>query len=160
MESYLYPPNLTCPPWFLPQHLSCLSPCISLSWHHSESEEAGRNWNTPEEICWCISLYGTPTSAAQLHNVRQTNSCVFLVKNPSSCVLSHVCFSRILSSVYASAKCALKNLCRPTDFLKNPPKFHFTLHVSVWLCQELSQVVSVRFTSCPEPLSLLEILGH
>ena len=51
----------------------------------------------------CISLYGVPTNAAQLHNVRWTNTCVLLAKNPSSfCVLalakhplSCVCFSEM-----------------------------------------------------------------
>jgi hypothetical protein len=46
---------------------------------------------------WCVSLYGVSTNAAQLHSIRQTNTCVSLAKNPSSRVLSHVCFSRTSS---------------------------------------------------------------
>ena len=79
-------------------HGSCLSTCICLSWHLSvsqpESEEAARNCSTPPEVFWCISLYGVLTNAAQLCNVRQTNTCMLLAKNPSSRVLSCACFSR------------------------------------------------------------------
>lgn len=46
---------------------------------------------------WCISLYGVPTNAAQLHNVRRTNSCLLLAKNFSSHALSCACFSRAYS---------------------------------------------------------------
>ena len=52
---------------------------------------------TPPEVFWCLSLYGIPTYAAKLCNVRWTNTCVSLVKNPSSCVLSCACFSRTSS---------------------------------------------------------------
>jgi hypothetical protein len=73
------------------QHESCLS------WHHSanqpESKEAARNYSTPSENFWCISLYGVLTNGAQLCNVRQTNTCMPLAKNPSL-VLSCACFSR------------------------------------------------------------------
>ena len=47
-----------------------------------------------QKFFWCVSLYGVPTYAAQPQNVRQINTCVLLVKNPSSHVLSHACFSR------------------------------------------------------------------
>jgi hypothetical protein len=53
-----------------------------------------RNYSTPQEVLWCISLYGVSTNAAQLPSVRQTNTCVSLAKNPSSHVLSRACFSR------------------------------------------------------------------
>ena len=43
---------------------------------------------------WWVSLYGVLTNPAHLCNVRQTNTCMLLTKNPSSCVLSHACFSR------------------------------------------------------------------
>ena len=49
---------------------------------------------------WCVSLYGVSTNAAQLHSIRQTNTCVSLAKNPSSRVLSHVCFSRTSTLLY------------------------------------------------------------
>ena len=32
---FIFPPNITCPPWVLPHHMSCLSTCVCLSWHHS-----------------------------------------------------------------------------------------------------------------------------
>ena len=53
-----------------------------------------RNCSTPPEAFWCVSLYGDPTNAAQLHNVRRTNTRVSLAENPSPPVLSHACFSR------------------------------------------------------------------
>ena len=83
-----------CPPQALPQH-NCLS------WHHSayqpESTEVARSLDTPPEVFWCISLYGVLKISAQPQCVRQTNTCVLLAKNPSSCVLSHACFSRTSS---------------------------------------------------------------
>ncbi|EDL19643.1 mCG61979, isoform CRA_b, partial [Mus musculus] len=51
----------------------------------------------PPEVFWCVSLSGVLTNAAQLRNVRQTNTCVLLAKNLSLCVLSHACFSRTSS---------------------------------------------------------------
>ena len=45
----------------------------------------------PAQVC------GVPTKADQLCNVRQTNTCVLLAKNPSSRVPSHTCFSRTSS---------------------------------------------------------------
>ena len=48
-------------------------------------------------IFCCISFYGIPTNWAQLCNIRQTNTCMSLVKNPSSHVFSHACFSRTSS---------------------------------------------------------------
>ena len=87
--------------WVLPQHTSCLTTYICLNWHHSanqpKSVEVTRNYSTPQEVLWCISLYGVSTNAAQLHSVRQTNTCVSLAKNPSSHVLSRACFSRTSS---------------------------------------------------------------
>jgi hypothetical protein len=47
-----------------------------------------------KKFSWCVSLYGVPTNIAQLCNVRQSNTCMLLAKNPSSCVLSCACFSR------------------------------------------------------------------
>jgi hypothetical protein len=41
----------------------------------------------------CFSLW-SPDNGAQLCNVRWTNTCVSLAKNPSSCVLSCACFSK------------------------------------------------------------------
>jgi hypothetical protein len=82
-------------------HGSCLSMCVCLSSHHSanqpESAEAARNCSIPPEVFWCISVCGVATSAAQLHNVWWTNTCVLLAMNPSSSVLSHACFSRTSS---------------------------------------------------------------
>jgi hypothetical protein len=43
-----------------------------------------------------VSLYGVPANAAHLCNVRRTNTCVLLAKNPSH-VLSCACFSRASS---------------------------------------------------------------
>jgi hypothetical protein len=72
-------------------HGSCLSRCICLHWHHSanqpESAEAVRNCSTsPEGFC-CLSLYGVLANGAQLCNVRCTNTCLSLAKNPSSHVI-------------------------------------------------------------------------
>jgi hypothetical protein len=84
--------------------VSCLSIFLAsapvcLSWHHSanqpEPSKAVRNCRIPPEALWWVSFYEVPTNGAQLHNVRWTNTCVFLAKSPSSRVLSHACFSRI-----------------------------------------------------------------
>jgi hypothetical protein len=77
-----------------------LSMRVCLSWHHSanqpKSTKAARNCSTPPEVFWLISLYGVLTNVAQLYNVRQTNTCTSLSKNPSSRVLSHACFTKTL----------------------------------------------------------------
>jgi hypothetical protein len=43
---------------------------------------------------WCISLCGVPTKGAKLHNVRWTNTCMSLTKNPPLCAPSCACFNR------------------------------------------------------------------
>jgi hypothetical protein len=69
-----------------------VSASLSLSWHHSanqpkESKEVKRNYSTPPEVFWYVSLNGVLTNAAQLCNVRWTDTCMLLAKN--------ACFSRI-----------------------------------------------------------------
>jgi hypothetical protein len=87
-----------CPPQDLPHHASCLSTWVCHSSHHSDNlpkfAEVARSLSTPPEDFWCVSFYGVPTKGAELHNVRQTSIQVLLLKNPSSHVLSHACFSR------------------------------------------------------------------
>lgn len=125
MESYLYPPNFTCPLHALPLHTSCLS-------MYSQSAR----------------VQGIPINAAQLCNVRRTNTCVLLAKNPSSRVLSHACFSRTssllclpqlnissrvclsLQPVSTSAKCfftylSQQNTIQHNRISKGPLSFHF-----------------------------------
>ena len=98
MESYWYPPNITCPPWALPQYGSCLTALVTARTSiQPESLEVATNCSTPPEGFWCISLYDISTNAAQLHNVRLTNTCVLLAKNPPSRVLSCACFSKTSS---------------------------------------------------------------
>ena len=59
-----------------------------------------RKWQEAEahhqKFFWCISLYGVPTKGAQLCNIRPTNTCVSLAKNPSSHVPSCACFTKHL----------------------------------------------------------------
>lgn len=91
---------------------------------------------------WCVSLYGAPTNAAQLHNVRQTNVSVSVAKNPSSRVLSHACLTEHPLSCVCFSEMVLQesalafHTCihfketilpvfapaqhHPTDFPKNP----------------------------------------
>jgi hypothetical protein len=92
-------PNSVCPPWFLPQHVSCLNTwslsqltllCQS-AWVLRNSKKLQ---HTTRRFFLCLSLYGIQINEAQLCNVRQTNTCVFLAKNPSSRILSDSCFSR------------------------------------------------------------------
>jgi hypothetical protein len=78
---------------------------------------------------WWVSLYGVLTNPAHLCNVRQTNTCMLLTKNPSSCVLSHACFSRtsfhlcLLQLYVTSCVCLSKT---PSNWLsKEPLSLHF-----------------------------------
>ena len=80
VESYLYPLNITCPPRAFPRH------CASNQGVCGSSKKLQHNTH--------VSLCGVLTNAAQLHNVRQTNTCMSLAKSPSSRVLPHACFSR------------------------------------------------------------------
>jgi hypothetical protein len=82
--------DVTCPPWVLPQH-------VQLSQMTSQICGSGRNCSTSPEVFFGVSLYGVPTNAAQLCNVRWTNTCMSLSKNLSTCVLSCACFSRTSS---------------------------------------------------------------
>lgn len=91
-------------------------PCLS-TWAHARVSAnstltiSPRPWkqqkslNKSPRVFWCSSLYRVLTKRVQLHNVRQTNTSVFLAKNPSSHVLPRICLSL---SKY-----------QPTDFLKN-----------------------------------------
>jgi hypothetical protein len=64
VQSYLYPPNITCTPCSHNSHSNAIASArIS---NHSESLEAVTNCSTPPEVFWCISLYGVLTNAAQL----------------------------------------------------------------------------------------------
>ena len=83
IEFYLYPPNITCSPQVLPQMSQLTSFCQSARVH-----EEARSCSTPPEVFCCVSLYGVLTTAAQLCNVRQINTCVLLAKHPSSPVLA------------------------------------------------------------------------
>ena len=125
VESYLYLPNITCCPHVLPQHVSA-SADITAS--QPESEKAARNCSTLHRH---VSVYGVLTNAAQLHNVRQTNTCVLLAKNPSSSTLSHACFCRTSFHLYLlqlnvpSCVCSSKT---PSNRLpKEPLSFQFAL---------------------------------
>jgi hypothetical protein len=135
VQSYLYPPNITCFSSTLVSVLADITLPISLSpgkWQESAAHH---------QKFFGVSLYGAPTNAAQLRSVRRTNTCISLAKNLLSSVLSHACFSRIssllcllhlkipsqiclsFSPVSTSAKCSLL-VCpakhHPTDFPKNP----------------------------------------
>ena len=127
----------------LPQNMASLSTCICLSWHHSanqpKSTEVARNCSTPPEVFWCISLYGVLTNAAQLHNVRWTNTGVMLAKNPSLRVLSHTNFSRTSSLLCLLQWNVLSRVClslspmsicprkTPSNWPSEVPlSFHFT----------------------------------
>ena len=50
-------------------HMPCLIMGLTSTgtFNQPESEEAARNCSSPPEVFWCISLYGVPTNAAQLH---------------------------------------------------------------------------------------------
>ena len=76
---FIFSLNTTCPPWFLHYYMS------SLSGYHlanqPQSEKTARNYSTPPEVFLCVSLDGVLANGAQLHNVRQNNICVSLVKN-------------------------------------------------------------------------------
>ena len=59
----------------------------------------------------CVSLCGVLTNGAQLHNVRRVNTCVSLLKNPSSNVLSCACFSRTSFHLYLLQKNVPLQVC-------------------------------------------------
>ena len=137
--------------------MSCLSMCVCLSWHHSanqpKSSKAAGSHNTPPKGFCFVSLYGGPTNAAQLCNERQTNTCVLLVKTPSSRVLSHACFSRtsfhlclLQPNIPALAfhLCPLQgnapsrvlpqqNTTRHTWLSKERLSFYFTWYLVIWV---------------------------
>jgi len=85
----------------LPQHVSCPSMCVCLSKTPHESVSAHITlpispslWEQQETIAhqqkFCgVFLYGVSTKGSQLRTVRQINTCLSLVKNPSSRVFSH-----------------------------------------------------------------------
>jgi hypothetical protein len=89
---FILSPNIMYPPWFLHHHVSCFSVYASvsaditlpISLNLGKQQEATAHH---QKIFWCVSLYGVLTNGAQLHNVRQTNTCVSLAKNPLSCSL-------------------------------------------------------------------------
>jgi hypothetical protein len=74
--------------------VSCLSTCMCLSCQSARVCGNSKNHGTSPEIVWFISLYGVPTNAARLCNVRWTNTYMPLARNPSSCVIPHACFNR------------------------------------------------------------------
>jgi hypothetical protein len=124
-----------CSPWVLPHHRSCLSTWLCLSWHYSanqtESTEATRNCSTPSEVFSAFSLYGVPRNGSQLCNVRQINTCMSLVKNPSSRVLSHACFSRTSSLLYLLQQNVPSQVC-----LSPSPVSTFLKHSFMCLLQQ------------------------
>ena len=77
----------SCPSRVLPQRV-CLTQLKSRC-HSAQVHETARNCSAPPEVFCCVSLHGIPTSAAQLHNVKQTNTCLSLAENPLICT----CFS-------------------------------------------------------------------
>jgi hypothetical protein len=129
--------TIMCPPlasvYALPQHMSYLS------WHDSANQpkfsEEARNCNS---FLVHFSLW-VQINGCQLPNVKWTNTCVSLAKNPSSCVLSRACFSRTSSflcllqlnvpswvclslSLQENTPCVCpsKTPSNTTDFPKNP----------------------------------------
>ena len=82
---FMLPPHIMCPPWDLSQHMSheSVSADFTLPIHSIPSEDFGG-----------ISFYVVPTNGAKLYNVRRTNTCLLLAKNPLSHVLSRACFSK------------------------------------------------------------------
>lgn len=89
---FIFPLNITCLSWVL--SLVCLSQLTSLcqsAWVYRSGKKAATSY---QKFFWCIFLYGVQTNVAQLHNVRWTNTYVFLTKNPSSRILSRACFSK------------------------------------------------------------------
>jgi hypothetical protein len=115
-------------PHVLPQHVSLSSktPCESVSADITlPTGPSPQKWQEAEapEVFWSISLYGVLTNASQLRNVRWTNSCLSLTKNPPSHVISHACFSRT-----SSLLCLL-------SFSRNVPSRVCLLETSFHLCQ-------------------------
>jgi hypothetical protein len=127
VESYLYALQTS-----LVLHVSCPA-CVSVSadtTQTSESAEVARSHqHTARRFSGEISLYGVLTNAAQLCKIRLTNLCMWLAKNPSSCVLymlalaehpfTCVCFSEMFPQVFSPAKHHLL-------LSKEPLSFHFT----------------------------------
>ena len=95
LDLFIFPPNIMCLPWVLPQHV-CLSQLTSLC-QIAQVQRNSKKLQHNTEVFWCVCLYGALTNAAQLYNVRWTSMCALSVKNPSSRVLSHACFSRTSS---------------------------------------------------------------
>ena len=81
-------------------HMPCLSmgPVSAHASNQPQSLEVATNCSTPSEV-FLMSFFpmASLTNAAQLHSVRQTNTCASLAKHLPSHVLSQACFSRISS---------------------------------------------------------------
>lgn len=72
--------------FILAKHVSaCQLTSLLICWSSRKRQEPA---SIAPEVFGCISLYGVTTNGAQLQNVRQTNKCVMLAKNPSSLFLS------------------------------------------------------------------------
>ena len=78
-------------------HVSGLSMWVCLSWHHCQS--AWICWSRKQlqhmtrNVLLCFSLWSLNKWSSAMH-VRWANTCVSMLKNSSSSVLSHACFSR------------------------------------------------------------------
>jgi hypothetical protein len=91
VKSYLYSPNIMSPPWVLSVHLSVSADItlpILLSPRKRQEAEADH-----QECFGGFSLWSPDKRSSTVH-VKQADACVLLAKHPSSCVLSHACFSR------------------------------------------------------------------
>lgn len=104
---------------FIPSQHRMFTTCLASasSSYQPESSEAATNYSTPPEVFLCVSLYGVPTNAAQLHSVRWTNTRMSLAKNPY-----HVSFHEL-----ASAEHPLSCVCFSETFLLHQAALAFHL---------------------------------
>jgi hypothetical protein len=108
---FILPPNITCPPRGLLQHVSCLSICFAsahdyLSRHHPanwpESEEAAKQGSTPAEAFFSLWSPDKWSSTMQC----KADQYMYVISEESfiTCPFTSLLWQSILSPVSASGK--------------------------------------------------------
>jgi hypothetical protein len=115
----------------------------------------------PSEGFWSFSLYEVTTNGAQQHNVKWTNTCMSLEKNPSSCILSCLYFSKTSFHLYLLQENTPSFIClskTPPGKTEFPKKLKFPLQNTINKSQDNMTPLehSYSSTASPEPPNINE----